>query len=74
MSVIDDLENEKFVICGDFNIVLKPDINCYNYLHVNNKRARENLLEIVEERNLIEQVEISASNKCKIIVYCCKSQ
>ena len=28
------------VICGDFNLVLNPDIDSYNYNAINNPRAR----------------------------------
>ena len=40
--------------CGDFNLVLNPDIDYFNYLHVNNPNAREKVLEIIQERCLID--------------------
>ena len=54
MSVVDDFRNENYIICGDFNLVLKPEIDYDNYLHVNNPNAREMLLDIIEERSLID--------------------
>ena len=54
MSVIDDFENEYFVICGDFNLVQNPCIDYCNYVNINNQKAREKVLEFIEERNLID--------------------
>lgn len=34
-----------FVLCGDFNIALNATIDTYNYLHVNNPKARDKVLE-----------------------------
>ena len=54
MNIIDDFGNESYIICGDFNLVLRPDIDYNNYCHVNNPKAREKVLEIVDERCLID--------------------
>ena len=42
------------MICGDFNIVMKPDLDIFNYKHINNKAAREDILDIVAKRDLID--------------------
>lgn len=47
MSVIDDLENEYFVICCDFNLVQNPCINYRIYVNMNNPKSIENLLEFI---------------------------
>ena len=54
MSIVDDFGNESYVICGDFNLVLHPYIDCCNYLHVNNPKARDKVLEIIDDRCLID--------------------
>ena len=54
MSIIDDFENECFIICGDFNLVLNPNLDCYNYLHINNPNARDKLLELIDDRSLVD--------------------
>jgi hypothetical protein len=48
-----DFGNERYLLCGDFNLVLCPHIDCYNYLHVNNPNARDKFLEIVDQCLLI---------------------
>jgi hypothetical protein len=32
MNIIEDFGNERYLLCGDFNLVLCPHIDCYNYL------------------------------------------
>ena len=54
MSIVDDFGNDGYVICGDFNLVLHPYIDCCNYLHVNNPNARDKVLEIIDDRCLID--------------------
>ena len=51
---IDDFNNENLVICGDYNLVLDPELDLYNYVHLNNPQARMKLLEYIEEKDLID--------------------
>ena len=37
---IDEFETEQVIICGDWNFILDPEMDSFNYLHVNNPRAR----------------------------------
>ena len=39
---------------GDFNLVMDPKMDYYNYLHVNNPKAREKVIEIVSQLNLTD--------------------
>lgn len=59
MSIIDDFENTSFIKSGDFNLVLNPNLNCNNYLHINNQNAREKLLELMDDRFLVVPVRES---------------
>jgi exonuclease III len=54
MSIVEEFGNENFIICGDFNLVLCPELDYCNYLHVNNPKSREKVLELIEERSLID--------------------
>ena len=54
MSIVEEFGNENFIICGDFNLVLCPELDYSNYLHVNNPKSREKVLELIEERSLID--------------------
>ena len=48
-------DNDNYIICGDFNCVLNPKLDYdSSYKNINNPRARNTLLEIVENNGLID--------------------
>lgn len=51
---IDDIDNTDIIICGDYNCVLNPELDYYNYKGINNVKARETVLEIINEKYLID--------------------
>ena len=51
---IDDNDNTDIIICGDYNCVLNPKLDYYNYKGINNIKARETVLEIINEKYLID--------------------
>ena len=53
-SYIDDIDNEETIICGDFNCVLKPELDYYNYKSINNPKAREIVLELMNTKYLVD--------------------
>ena len=53
-SCIDDIDNEETIICGDFNCVLKPELDYYNYKSINNPKAREIVLELMNTKYLVD--------------------
>ena len=57
-DVLLELDNQYFIICGDFNIILNPDLDAFNYNTVNNPRARLKLFEIMEDLNLVDYFRI----------------
>ena len=42
------------ILCGDLNLVLDPKMDAFNYVHVNNPRSREILLETINALNLYD--------------------
>ena len=42
------------IICGDFNLTLDPDMDSKNYVNINNPRARNTLIEMMETYELID--------------------
>ena len=46
--------NSPCIVVGDFNLVLNPNIDYYNYLNINNIKARDIVLEMMLECNLID--------------------
>ena len=54
-ETIDEFGNTSVIICGDFNLVLKPDLDYdENYRNVNNPKARKKVLEIIETYALVD--------------------
>ena len=49
---IDEFETEQVIICGDWNLILDPEMDSFNYLHVNNSRARRFVLNLTDDDNL----------------------
>ena len=49
-----ELDNEYYILCGDFNLVLDQDLDTYNYTNVNNPKAREKLLEIMDDLQIVD--------------------
>jgi exonuclease III len=48
-------ENDSLIICGDYNLVQNPDLDYYNYKSKNNNvKARNFLLSIIEDKELID--------------------
>ena len=51
---IDNIDNTDIIICGDYNCVLNPELDYYNYKGINNAKARETVLEIINDKYLID--------------------
>ena len=43
-----------YIICGDFNLVLDPHMDSYNYKHLNNPKARSSVLNMINDLNLLD--------------------
>ena len=53
-DIIEEFDNEMIIVCGDFNLVQNQDLDTYNYININNPRAKESVLNLKEENNLID--------------------
>lgn len=51
---IEELETDTCIWCGDFNLVQDQELDTYNYLHINNPKAKECVLNLKEELNLVD--------------------
>ena len=49
-----EVGNSDYIICGDFNLVLDPYIDCSNYKNINNPKSRELLLDYMETNDIID--------------------
>ena len=62
-EIIEDFDNSSYILCGDFNLVINPDLDYYNYVNINNEKARSKLLEIIEHKNLVDPFREIFPNK-----------
>lgn len=46
--------NNPVILAGDFNLVINPDMDLQDYAHVNNPKAREQVLNMMFECNLLD--------------------
>ena len=53
-DIISNLNNNNIIIVGDYNLVLNPERDYHNYLHVNNPRSREKVFEVLTTFNLLD--------------------
>ena len=51
---IDRLNNDMLFLCGDFNCILDPTLDCDNYKHINNPKARDKVIEMINTKNMID--------------------
>ena len=53
-NIVKSLQSERNIICGDFNLVQDQSLDTFNYLHVNNPRSKEAVLDMMEELSLYD--------------------
>ena len=53
-EIIEKFNNKETIICGDFNLVQSFELYTFNYIKVNNPKAREKILDIKETMNLVD--------------------
>jgi len=47
-------DNSLFIMAGDFNLILNPDTDAYNYVNLNNPNARNRVLNMITDHSLID--------------------
>ena len=51
---IDELNLTNIIWAGDWNLVMNPNIDYHNYKHNNNPRAQEKIIDIMNEKGLVD--------------------
>jgi len=51
---LENFNNDTLIVCGDFNLVLNPDLDYYNYANINNPKARVKVIQIIDDKHLID--------------------
>ena len=57
-----EFENEEVIMCGDWNLCLDAEKDCENYLHINNPRARNVVLNLLDENDFKDPWRIMNEN------------
>ena len=53
-NIVNIFDNPHNIICGDWNLVLDPHMDCCNYVRLNNPKARDKVLSLCQELDLID--------------------
>lgn len=53
-DTFEEFNNRHTIVVGDFNLVINSDVDYTNYLHINNPKTREKVLEMVSTYNLLD--------------------
>ena len=47
-------QQDHLIVCGDFNLVLNPELDSFNYVNINNPRSRKCVLEMLQLHNMTD--------------------
>ena len=53
-NYVEDFGETYTIICGDFNLILNPNLDSNNYVTINNPRSRSKVLDIVKNLKLLD--------------------
>ena len=53
-EVIEEFNTLHYIVVGDWNVAIDPDLDCYNYLHTNNPKSRHAILNLMNDLNLYD--------------------
>ena len=56
-------QNDKIIIRGDWNLVINPDLDTKNYLHINNPRACQEVLNMIDEEEFVDIYRVLNGDK-----------
>ena len=57
-NIVTEFDNLYTIICGDFNVSLNYEMDTFNYVQINNPRARDKLLQIMSDLDLKDYFRI----------------
>ena len=60
---IEDFGNDRAIICGDWNLIIDPDLDCENYKHINNPKARGVVKEFLEDLDYMDAYRLITDDK-----------
>lgn len=63
--MLNEFNNPHSIICGDWNLVFEESMDCFNYVRLNNPKAREKVLNLKNDMDLIDIWRIQNPDKKK---------
>ena len=60
---LEELDNEMDIICGDWNLIVDLEVDCENYKHVNNPKARADVKNLLDELEFIDAYRLINEEK-----------
>jgi exonuclease III len=61
-DIITEVNNPHTIICGDWNLIMDGNLDCQNYVTLNNPNARERVLNLCNEMDLTDPWRIQNPN------------
>ena len=52
LKLIEENQQDYLIVCGDFNLVLNPELDSFNYVNINNPRSRQCVLDMLKLHNM----------------------
>ena len=53
-TILKDIDNTHSILCGDWNLILNRSLDCVNYTSLNNPLARNRVLEMCNDLDLVD--------------------
>ena len=60
---IEEYQNDHVIICGDWNMIMDVEMDSFNYVKINNPRARQSVLQLLDQENFIDPWRLMDGNK-----------
>ena len=60
---IEEFQNVHVIICGDWNMIMDVEMDSFNYVNINNPRARQSVLQLLDQENFIDPWRLMHENK-----------
>ena len=60
---IEEFKNDHVIKCGDWNMIMDVEIDSFNYVNINNPRARQSVLQLLDQENFIDPWRLMHENK-----------
>jgi exonuclease III len=57
-----DYQNTNYIICGDWNLVINPELDTHTYVHVNNPKAMKVVLDLINDLNCVDPWRCNNAN------------